>query len=348
MHKDESEHPHLPMKKQTPPEKIASTSYVGMDIAKATLQIHLNGHQIEFKNNPEGRAQLSKKLAKLTLPHVICEATGGYERPVVDALHQFKIPVSVVNPAHTLAASQAQGKRAKTDCCDAEALTDYGQRFNPPPSAPVPPEVREITELTLWLKQLIDNRAVAKTQAEHHHNRFVRQEHQKLLAHYKDQIETTEKEIKKKVQNQKQFQQRLDCLVEINGVGFRTAVMTLVFMPELGSMNRGGAAALAGLAPWTRDSGTMKGKRCIGGGRAQVRPVLYMAALTASRSNPVLAPFYRSLKKREKPSKVALTAVMRKLLLYMNRQLKALAATPSAGELKTVKNLKISKKTVAK
>jgi transposase len=103
MHKDESEHRYRPMKKQITPRKTSSTCYVGMDVAKATLQVHLKGHQIEFKNNSAGHAQLSKQLAKLTLPHVICEATGGYERHVVQALHQFKIPVSVLNPAHTLA-----------------------------------------------------------------------------------------------------------------------------------------------------------------------------------------------------------------------------------------------------
>ncbi len=137
--------------------------YVGMDVAKATLQVHLNGHQFEFKNDAKGHTQLAKKLAKLPLPHVVCEATGGYERPMVEACHKAKILVSVLNPAHTLAASQAQGKRAKTDPCDAAALTDYGQRFQPQPTAAVPPAVREITELTLWLKQLIDHRAVVKT-----------------------------------------------------------------------------------------------------------------------------------------------------------------------------------------
>ena len=303
--------------------------YVGMDVAKATLQVHLSGHQYEFKNDAKGHAQLAKKLAKLTLPHVICEATGGYERPVVAALQLTHIPVSVLNPAHTLAASKAQGKRAKTDACDAAALTDYGQRYQPAATAPVPPAERTITELALWLKQLIDNCAVVKTQAEHLVNPFVVQQHAALLAHYQFQIQTVEQEIKKLVQAQTPFQARVQCLTQIKGVGFRTALLTLVFLPELGSMNRGGAAALAGLAPWTRDSGTMKGKRCIGGGRAQVRPVLYMAALSASRCNPVLAPFCQGLKKRGKPSKVALTAVMRKLLIHMNGELKLLAAKTS-------------------
>jgi transposase len=308
--------------------------YVGMDVAKATLQVHLNGHQFEFQNDSDGHARLSEKLAQLIRPHVICEATGGYERPVVEACHKAKILVSVLNPAHTLAASQAQGKRAKTDPCDAAALTDYGRRFQPAPTAAVAPAVREITELTLWLKQLIDHRAVVKVQAEHQANSFVGQRHEELLAHYQSQIQTVEKEIKERVQAQGPFQQRVDCLTQIQGVGFRTALLTLVFLPELGSMNRGQTAALAGLAPWTRDSGTMKGKRCIGGGRAQVRPVLYMAALSASRCNPVLAPFYQGLKKREKPSKVALTAVMRKLVVYMNSELKKLAAKPVHEKLK--------------
>jgi transposase len=242
MHKDESEHHHHPMKKlksKTLPEMKNTATYVGMDIAKATLQVHLNGHQIEFQNNPIGHDLLSQKLARLNLPHVVCEATGGYERPVVQALQQAKIAVSVVNPAFILSASQAKGKRAKTDRCDAQALTDYGQRYNPEPTPAVAAELREINALTVWLKQLIENRALAKTQAEHHSDPFVRRQHEQLLAHYEEQIETTEQEIKKRVQSQKQFQDRLDCLIKIQGVGFRTALMALVFMPELGAMNRG-------------------------------------------------------------------------------------------------------------
>ena len=311
-----------------------------MDIAKATLQVHLNGHQFEFDNDSKGHALLTKKLAKLALPHVVCEATGGYERPVVEAFHKANIPVSVVNPAQALAASRAQGKRAKTDPGDAAALTDYGRRFTPEPTAALSPELRKITDLTVWLKQLIDNCAVVKTQAEHLSDPFVREQHGQLLAHYQHQIKTVETEIKRLVKLQAEFQGRVDCLIEIEGVGFRTALMMLVFLPELGTMNRGGAAALAGLAPWTRDSGKMKGKRCIGGGRSQVRPILYMAALSASRCNPVLAPFYQRLKKREKPSKVALTAVMRKLVIHMNSELIKLTAKPAIEKIaKTKKSL---------
>lgn len=315
-------------------------TYVGMDIAKATLQVHLKGHQIEFKNNAQGHAQLCKRLAKLSHPQVICEATGGYEYQVVQSFHQDKILVSVLNPAQTLAATQAQGKRDKSDCSDAASLTDYGQRYQPQPTLPVAAELREMTELTGWLKQLIEHRAVAKTQAEHHHaNPFVRQQHEQLLAHYQKQIQSVEAKIQQRVQSMKEFGQRLDCLREIKGVGFRTALMTLVFMPELGHLNRGTTAALAGLAPWTRDSGTMKGQRCIGGGRAQVRPVLYMSALCSIRCNPVLKAFYNGLRKRNKPGKVALTAVMRRLVIHMNNKLKALAKTPPTEKVETAKQI---------
>ena len=110
--------------------------YVGMDVAKATLQVHLNGHQFEFKNDAKGHTQLSAKLARLTLPHLICEATGGYERPVVEACHKAGILISVLNPVrYTRRQPGLQGKRAKTDPGDAAALTDYGQRFQPKPTA---------------------------------------------------------------------------------------------------------------------------------------------------------------------------------------------------------------------
>jgi transposase len=123
-----------------------------------------------------------------------------------------------------------------------------------------------------------------------------------------------------------------ECLDAIEGVGVRTALLVLTHMPELGQLNRQEVAALAGLAPWTRDSGTMKGMRCIGGGRPEVRLALYMAALSAARCNPILKAFYQRLSAKGKPGKVVLTAVMRKLIVYINHQLKSLAAQPKSAE----------------
>jgi transposase len=302
--------------------------YVGVDVAKATLQVHIQGRQAEFKNTPAQHKKLCRALHGVAGAHVICEATGGYEQVLVQALHKATILVSVVNPAQVRASAQAKGQRAKSDPIDAAQLTDYGQRYEPQPTPPTSPVQRRLIDFTRWLHQLIEARAKAKTQAEHAHNSFVRKQHQALLDHYQTQIKAVEAQISKLMDEDQELRQRVECLDAIAGVGLRTAVGVLAHMPELGNLNPQEAAALAGLAPWTRDSGTLKGKRCIGGGRPEVRLALYMAALSAIRCNPILRAFYQNLIARGKLSKVALTAVMRKLLVYMNHSLKSIATEP--------------------
>jgi transposase len=318
-------------------QSVTVTVYAGVDVAKASLQLHLQGRQAEFTNQPAGLVQLCQQLKTVPHVHVVCEATGGYERPLVQALHQAQIPVSVTNPAQVRAAAQAQGKRAKTDRIDAALLTDYGQRYQPKPTPPTTSSQDQLVALTQWLTQLVQAQALAKTQAEHHEAAFVCGRHTKLMAHYRSQIVAVEKQIRALIAQDAQLQQQVDCLDEISGVGPRTAWLVLAHMPELGRLNRQEVAALAGLAPWTRESGTMKGMRCIGGGRPEVRVALYMAALSASRCNPVLQPCYQRLRAKEKPAKVALTAVMRRLLVFMNHQLKALAQTQKATQIQNAK-----------
>jgi len=306
--------------------------YAGVDVAKATLQVHLQGRQSEFANSPAGLRQLPKHLQKVAGVHVVCEATGGYEQAMVKVLHEAQIPVSVVNPAQVRAAAQAQGQRAKSDPIDALGLSDYGRRYQPKATPPVSQTQERLVALIQWLRQLVSGQAMAKTQAEHHRDPFVRRQHAKLLVHLESQIKALEEEIQTLLQEDKELQRRIDCLDSIAGVGARTAWLVQAHMPELGRVNRQEVAALAGLAPWTRDSGTMKGKRCIGGGRSEVRVALYMAALSAARSNPVMRDLYKRLRAKEKPAKVALTAVMRRLLTFMNHKLKKLNAETAAKE----------------
>jgi transposase len=306
--------------------------YVGIDVAKATLQVHVQGRQAEFKNTPGGLRQLRQVLGKTLGVHVVCEATGGYERALVQALHQGQIPVSVTNPAHVRASAQACGERAKTDRIDARMLTEYGQRYEPAPTPPTTATQEQLVALTQWLQQLIHGQALAKTQAEHHEQPFVRRQHAKLLTHLQSQIAAVETQIKALLAQAAALKARVDRLDQIKGVGPRTAWMVLAHMPELGHLNRQQVAALAGLAPWTRESGTMKGMRCIGGGRPEVRQALYMASLSAVRFNPVLRPLYQHLRAKGKLPKVALTAVMRRLLIFMNHELKPLP--PKAEEAK--------------
>ena len=310
--------------------------HVGIDIAKATLQMDLRGRQFEIHNDPSGLAKLCGQLQPPGAFHIICEATGGYERPLVHAMHQAGIRISVINAAQVRDAAKAQGQRAKNDRIDARMLTDYGQRFQPKPTAPLSQIQQQLTSLTVWLKQLILAQSSLKTIAEHQDSPFVQKQHQKLLDYHQSQIKHTEKQIKKLMESDQELTRRFECLDAIRGVGFRTAVAVLAHMPELGQMNRGQAAALAGLAPWTRDSGSMKGKRCIGGGRSQVRHALYMSALSAAQCNPILKIVYQRLRAAGKPVKVALTAVMRKLIGYMNAQLKALASLPLSTHPETV------------
>jgi transposase len=307
-----------------------SAVYVGVDVAKATLQVHVRGRQVEVRNQPAARTKLCRQLQAVPGAHVVCEATGGYERDLVEALHKVKIPVSVVNPAQVRASAQAQGQRAKTDRIDAAMLTDYGQRYQPQPTPPTSRVQRRLVALTQWLKQIIEAQATAKTQAEHHHDPFVRKQHQALMECFQAQIKAVEDQLQALLQKEAELQRRVETLDAIPGVGLRTALLMLAHMPELGHLSRQQAAALAGLAPWTRESGTMKGVRCIGGGRPEVRLALYMSALGATRCNPVLREFYQRLIGKGKVPKVALTAVMRKLLVYMNHQLKAAATDPAS------------------
>jgi transposase len=302
--------------------------YVGMDVAKATLQVHLLGRQTEFANNSAGLAKLCKKLRTVPAAHVVCEATGGYERAATKAFHEAKIPVSVVNPAQVRASAQAQGQRAKNDLIDGALLTDYGQRFHPAPTPQPAPGQEELAALTGWLRQLIQARATAKTQAEHHTAPFILAQHAELLTHFAIQIKAVERQIKSLVQQDPVLTSRVECLENIVGIGPRSAWLILAVMPELGELNRGAAASLAGLAPWAKDSGESRGVRRISGGRSEIRHALYMPALSASRANPVLKAYYQHLIGRHKPAKVVLTAVMRKLLLHMNSELKKLAAQP--------------------
>jgi transposase len=310
----------------------AAVVYVGIDVAKATLQVHRQGRQTELPNAATSLAKLCRELKTLPSVQVVCEATGGYERDLAAALHQAKIPVSVVNPAQVRAAAQAQGQRAKTDRIDAAMLTDYGQRYQPAPTPPTSPIQKQLVALTQWLQQLIQAQATAKTQAEHHHDPFVNKQHQGLLKFYQAEIQAVEDKLAALVQKERTLRQRVEALDAIQGVGPRTALLVLAHMPELGQLDRRQVAALAGLAPWTRESGTMKGMRCIGGGRPEVRLALYMPILSAVRFNPVLRAFYQRLIAKGKLPKVAQTAAMRKLLIYMNHQLKALA-TPSTSAI---------------
>jgi transposase len=297
--------------------------YAGLDIAKATLQLHLQGRQHAQPNTAAGHAQLLQRLRAVPGVHVVCEATGGYERGFVAALHAAELPVSVVNPARVRHFAQAQGQRAKNDPLDAGVLTAFGVALQPEPT-PVPDAaLAELRDLVRWRQHLQEQLVATGNRAEHTATKFVTRQQAKLVQQLAARIEAVEAELAAALQRMPAWQAQIQKLTELAGIGTLTAVATLSQMPELGRIRRREAAALAGLAPWTRQSGPWEGQRHIGGGRAEVRRALYMAAVAVARmKHTVLGKFYQRLREAGKPAKVALTAVMRKLLLQMNHVLK--------------------------
>ena len=311
-------------------EKIP-TVYAGLDIAKASLHLHLQNRHHVLDNHPKGYAALLKKIGAVARVQIVCEATGGYEKGVVAALHAALQPVSVLHPARVRHFALAQGQRAKNDPLDSGVLTAYGDALHPEPTPPTEPARAELRALVQWRDHLKEQLARTRQVAEHGLPPFVARQHKKLVAQLEKQMEQVAQALTQALERAPQIQEQVRQLEQLDGVGRITAVSVLSHLPELGTMSRQEAAALAGLAPWVRQSGPWEGQRHIGGGRAPVRKALYMAAVALARmKKSTLGQFYARLRAAGKPAKVALTAVMRKLLLQMNRVLKELALETAA------------------
>lgn len=297
--------------------------YAGLDISKAKLQLHLQNRQHVLDNNPKGYADLAQKICAVGGVQIICEATGGYERGVVRALHKASQPVSVLNPARVRHFALAQGQRAKNDPIDAGLLTDYGTALRPEPTPMAEPAREDLRALVQWRDHLKEQLTRVRQTVEHDVPAWIARQQKKLVAHLEKQMAGVEQECRDALARTPALLAQVRELEALDGVGRITAVSVLSHLPELGEMNRQEAAALAGLAPWVRQSGPWEGQRHIGGGRAAVRRALYMSAVALARmKTTTLGMFYAHLRAAGKPAKVALTAVMRKLLLQMNRVLK--------------------------
>ncbi len=299
-----------------------TTIHTGLDIAKRNLQLHCAGRVHDLPNTAPGHRQLLKLLAAQPGVQVVCEATGGYERDVVAALHAAHVPVSVLNPARVRHFARATGQRAKTDHIDAAVLSAYGQALQPKPTAPRTEQEQQLAELIRRRVQVLELLVAQRQQAERLTLPALRRQAQSLVRRLERDLEQIAAQLEALRTQTTALAERVQKLEAITGVGTLTALGVLAELPELGTLSRGQAAALAGLAPHPRESGQWHGRRSIGGGRAPVRRALYMAALVAARSNRQLKAFYERLRLAGKPAKVALTAVMRKLIVLMNQLLK--------------------------
>ena len=304
-----------------------STLHVGLDVAKLTLQVDLAGRSLALANTPAGHRSLRVHLRRLQAKagrstHVVCEGTGGYERAVVRALQAEDQPVSVHNAARVRAFARARGRLAKTDALDAAVLSAFGSAMQP--EADVPPSESEaaLAALVARRDQLKELVALEARRAEHHEHAAVKKEAALLAKQLAAHLEKIEAEIAALLAASAEVKARVERLTQVAGVGAVSACTLLAYLPELGKLPRGAIAALAGVAPMNADRGPMRGQRHIRGGRAPARKALYMAALCSILHNPLLKAFYKKLRLKGKAAKVALTAVMRKLLLHLNSLLK--------------------------
>lgn len=306
--------------------------YVGMDIAKATLDLHHPGQPKtparQFANTAADHRQLVHWLQQGPPVLVVCEATGGYERGVVAALQEAGIAVALANARQVRDFARAQGRLAKTDRLDAAVLADYGRRLQPTAAAQPSPAQRQLQEAITRRQQLQQVRLAEHNRLEHLQEPFLRRQLQAHLRALDRQLKQLDAWLADLVKHQEPLAQKVSRLCTVDGVGRVTALVLLATMPELGTLNRRQAAALAGVAPFNRDSGPRRGHRQIYGGRAVARRALYMASLTAAYHNDQLQPFYQRLVTNGKPKKVALVAVMRKLIIHLNHQLKSVTPQP--------------------
>jgi len=302
--------------------------HLGVDVSKAALDLHHLTKSWQVPNSPQGFRKLIAYLKKHPA-RVVCEASGPYHLPLVLALQKAKLEVCVVNPRQVRDFAKSRGILAKTDTLDARVLTLYADSCPPRTTAPLPSEQLLLAAWVDRRQQLVDQRTAEANRTEPCLPPPVAKHLRDSIRLLNRRIAQVEKKIQQLLAKCPQLNQRVQCLKSVKGVGSITATAVVAAIPELGSLNRGQVAALTGTAPLNRDSGTLKGKRTTWGGRAKVRTALFMAAFCASRHNPVLKALYLRLRLKDKPHKVALTALMRRLAIHLNSLLKQSLPAPT-------------------
>lgn len=296
---------------------------VGVDVSKAELWCAIAGTRevFSFSNGPDGLADLVEWCRQIEASSVVLEATGGYERAAIMALVAAQIPVLKVNPRKVRDFARSKGFLAKTDRIDAQVIAEFAQTIRPA-FRKLPDEKQlRMEELVRRRRQLVDMIVAEKNRRENA-SKALRSELEAHIEWLKKRIDKIENDIDRELEESPAWKLKKDILQSIPGVGTATSSLLLAELPELGNLNRRQIAALVGVAPFNRDSGTVRGKRTTYGGRRNIRNGLYMATLTAVRRNPKLKDFYERLVDAGKPKKVALIASMRKLLVTANTMVK--------------------------
>ena len=305
-----------------------SSGYLGIDVAKAEVVVARDGgaETTAYPNTAAGHHALLAALAGATVELLVVEATGGYERGLVAALGSAGLPVVVVNPRQVRDFAKATGQLAKTDALDAHVLAAFGARVQPerrPLPTEAQDELRDFLARQQQVQQMLGAERTRLLQALGRKARQpLRRKITKHIAFLERELRLLDADLDDLLQDSPLWREQDDLLQSVPGIGPQTARILLGLLPELGHVTTAEVGKLAGLAPLNRESGTMRGRRHIGGGRSRIRAVLYMATLAAIRYNPVVTAWYARLLAAHKPKKVAIVACMRKLLVVLNAMLK--------------------------
>ncbi len=297
--------------------------YVGIDVAKAQVDVAVRptGDRWEVSYDDAGVGKLVSQTGDLGPAMVLLEASGGLELPLVAALAAASLPVVVVNPRQVRDFARATGTLAKTDALDAQVLAHFAEVARPPVRPLRDAEAQSLNSLVARRHQVVTMLVSEKNRLDTA-ARSLRPRIQAHVAWLEQELDDLDEELRQTLHQSPVWREKENLLRTVPGVGEQLSLTLLAYLPELGTLDRRQIAALVGVAPFNRDSGTLRGKRTVWGGRARVRGALYMGALTASRHNPVIRVFYQRLLAAGKPKKLALTACMRKLLIILNSMLK--------------------------
>jgi transposase len=297
-----------------------SVEFVGIDVSKEWLDVHcLTGDAAErFENSADSLRALIERLAAMPVERIVLEATGGYERLLVAALAAAGLPVVVVNPRQVRDFAKALGKLAKTDQIDAAVLARFAAAVRPALRTLPDESERRLRETLARRAQLIGMRTMEINRLEQAQASKVRHDVKAMVSFLDKRLRAIDNELDMLIKASPLWQEKVDLLKTVPGVGDQTARTLVADLSELGSCSRQQIAALAGVAPLNRDSGSLRGQRTIWGGRATVRCALYMTTLSATRHNPKIRAHYEHLRQAGKKAKVALVACMRKLLTILN------------------------------
>src|SRR5215469_1607795 len=302
---------------------LENQMFVGIDVSKARLDVALRpgGESFDVTNNQRGIAAMVKRLKELCVSHIVLEASGGYEITAASELAAAGLPVAVVNPRQVRDFARATGRLAKTDAIDARVLAHFAELIQPQ-TRPLPDaQTRELMALVARRRQVVE----MLTAESNRHGRSVECVNRAIAAHVRwlrKQLADLDAALEQALRNSPLWSEQARLLRSVPAVGSVTVITLLAHLPELSTLSRRKIAALVGVAPFNHDSGNLRGTRTIWGGRAQVRAVLYMCTLGATRRNPLLRAFYVRLIAAGKKPKVALIACMRKFLVALNAVLR--------------------------